>query len=198
MRDRENRYLTGNFAPVHEEVTAVDLPVTGTIPEPARRPLPAQRAEPGAPLDPATYHWFTGDGMVHGVRLRDGKAEWYRNRWVRGERCDRRARRAATRRRASTAAWTSARTRTSSATPAARSRSSRPAPAGRADLRARHRRPRATSTARCPDGFTAHPKRDPADRRAARGRRTSGARATSAVHRRRHRRPGPQGRRRSR
>ena len=21
--------------------------------------------------------------MVHGVRLRDGKAEWYRNRWVR-------------------------------------------------------------------------------------------------------------------
>ena len=30
------------------------------------------------------YHWFIGDGMVHGVRLRDGKAEWYRNRWVRG------------------------------------------------------------------------------------------------------------------
>jgi carotenoid cleavage dioxygenase len=24
-----------------------------------------------------------GDGMVHGVRLRDGRAEWYRNRWVR-------------------------------------------------------------------------------------------------------------------
>ena len=29
------------------------------------------------------YHWFIGDGMVHGVRLRDGRAEWYRNRWVR-------------------------------------------------------------------------------------------------------------------
>ncbi|MBW8767602.1 MAG: carotenoid oxygenase family protein, partial [Geodermatophilales bacterium] len=28
-------------------------------------------------------HWFVGPGMVHGVRLRDGKAEWYRNRWVR-------------------------------------------------------------------------------------------------------------------
>ena len=27
-------------------------------------------------------HWFFGDGMVHGVRLADGKAEWYRNRWV--------------------------------------------------------------------------------------------------------------------
>ena len=23
--------------------------------------------------------------MVHGVRLRDGKAEWYRNRWVRSK-----------------------------------------------------------------------------------------------------------------
>ncbi|MFZ4721467.1 MAG: carotenoid oxygenase family protein, partial [Ilumatobacteraceae bacterium] len=27
-------------------------------------------------------HWFFGDGMVHGVSLRDGKAEWYRNRYV--------------------------------------------------------------------------------------------------------------------
>ena len=30
--------------------------------------------------DPATYHWFTGDGMVHGLWLRDGKASTYRNR----------------------------------------------------------------------------------------------------------------------
>ena len=28
-----NRYLTENFAPVHEEVTAADLEVTGTVPE---------------------------------------------------------------------------------------------------------------------------------------------------------------------
>ena len=27
------------------------------------------------PLDPETCHWFTGDGMVHGVRLREGTAE---------------------------------------------------------------------------------------------------------------------------
>ena len=31
---------------------------------------------------PATHHWFMGDGMVHGVRLRGGRAEWYRNRYV--------------------------------------------------------------------------------------------------------------------
>ncbi|MGH3922332.1 MAG: carotenoid oxygenase family protein, partial [Pseudonocardiaceae bacterium] len=34
-------------------------------------------------VDPKIYHWFAGDGMVHGVRLRDGKAQWYRNRWIR-------------------------------------------------------------------------------------------------------------------
>ena len=28
-----NRYLEGSMAPVADEVTAVDLPVTGTIPE---------------------------------------------------------------------------------------------------------------------------------------------------------------------
>ncbi len=28
------------------------------------------------------YHWFDGDGMVHGIRLEDGRAS-YMNRWVR-------------------------------------------------------------------------------------------------------------------
>ncbi|MBX6387151.1 MAG: carotenoid oxygenase family protein, partial [Microbispora sp.] len=31
-------------------------------------------------------HWFVGHGMIHGIRLRDGRAEWYRNRWVRTKR----------------------------------------------------------------------------------------------------------------
>jgi carotenoid cleavage dioxygenase len=34
-------------------------------------------------VDPARHHWFLGTGMVHGVRLRDGRAQWYRNRFVR-------------------------------------------------------------------------------------------------------------------
>ena len=29
------------------------------------------------------YHWFIGDGMIHGVELDAGGARWYRNRWVR-------------------------------------------------------------------------------------------------------------------
>jgi carotenoid cleavage dioxygenase len=35
------------------------------------------------PREGETAHWFLGDGMVHGVSIRNGKAEWYRNRWVR-------------------------------------------------------------------------------------------------------------------
>jgi carotenoid cleavage dioxygenase len=75
-------YLSGNYAPVGEEVTAFDLPVIGELPvELAGRYL-RNGPNPIGEVDPATHHWFVGDGMVHGIRLRDGKAEWYRNRYV--------------------------------------------------------------------------------------------------------------------
>ena len=77
-----NRYLEGNFAPVQEEVTGFDLPVTGSIPPELNGRLLRIGPNPVMPEDPATYHWFTGTGMVHGVRLREGNAEWYRNRFV--------------------------------------------------------------------------------------------------------------------
>ena len=80
-----NRYLEGNFAPVTEEVTAYDLAVTGSIPRELSGRLLRIGPNPVVPQDPATYHWFTGTGMVHGVRMRDGKAEWYRNRFVRAD-----------------------------------------------------------------------------------------------------------------
>ncbi|HEV3225789.1 MAG TPA: carotenoid oxygenase family protein, partial [Acidimicrobiales bacterium] len=65
-----------------EEVTAVDVAVTGTIPDHLDGRYLRNGPNP-IDADPATYHWFTGFGMVHGVRLRDGRAEWYRNRYVR-------------------------------------------------------------------------------------------------------------------
>ena len=83
----QNRFLHGPFAPVEEEITAFDLPVTGSVPaELSGRylrngPNPLGLEDPGYRFWEG--HWFLGPGMVHGVRLRDGKAEWYRNRWVR-------------------------------------------------------------------------------------------------------------------
>jgi len=37
---------------------------------------------PVKPPNPKSYHWFMGSGMVHGLRLKDGQAQWYRNNYV--------------------------------------------------------------------------------------------------------------------
>ncbi len=77
-----SRYLDGPYGPVEEELTVFDLPVEGELPvELAGRYL-RNGPNPIEPVDPTTHHWFVGDGMVHGIRLRDGRAEWYRNRYV--------------------------------------------------------------------------------------------------------------------
>ena len=83
MTTVENRYLTGNYAPVANEVTATELAVTGSLPEVLSGRYLRNGPNPFSAPEPSTYHWFAGDGMVHGIRLRDGRAEWYRNRWVR-------------------------------------------------------------------------------------------------------------------
>jgi carotenoid cleavage dioxygenase-like enzyme len=79
------RYLEGSFAPVSEEITAFDLPVTGRIPAGLSGRYLRNGPNPLGLDDPAMHHLFVGEGMVHGVRLRDGSAEWYRNRWVRSK-----------------------------------------------------------------------------------------------------------------
>jgi carotenoid cleavage oxygenase len=83
MKSIGNKYLEGNFGPVREEVTITELPVTGSVPDYLTGRYIRTGPNPITDPDPATYHWFLGTGMVHGVRLRDGRAEWYRNRYVR-------------------------------------------------------------------------------------------------------------------
>jgi carotenoid cleavage oxygenase len=75
------RFLRGNFAPVDDELDVADLAVEGSIPPALSGHLLRVGPNP-IDADPATYHWFLGDGMVHSVELRDGTAS-YRNRWVR-------------------------------------------------------------------------------------------------------------------
>ncbi len=83
-RPSENPYLGGNYAPVEQQLTAVDLRVTGEIPADLEGRWLRNGPNPGSDIDPAVHHWFLGQGMVHGVRLRGGRAEWYRNRRVVG------------------------------------------------------------------------------------------------------------------
>lgn len=78
-----NAYLEGNFGPVAEEVTITDLEVSGTLPAALNGRYLRNGPNPVVAPDPLRYHWFTGDGMLHGLRLEDGRAGWYRNRWVR-------------------------------------------------------------------------------------------------------------------
>lgn len=60
------------------------MEVAGTIPDYLDGRYLGNGPNPIGEIDPEHTHWFIGDGMVHGIRIRDGKAEWYRNRWVRG------------------------------------------------------------------------------------------------------------------
>jgi carotenoid cleavage dioxygenase len=76
-----NPFLTGLFAPVNREITADELPVIGEIPNDLEGVY--LRNGPNPLFEPrGRYHWFDGDGMVHAVAFRDGKAT-YRNRWIR-------------------------------------------------------------------------------------------------------------------
>src|SRR5499427_6505144 len=78
-------YVAGNFAPLRSEVTAIDLEVIGRIPDALTGRFLRIGPNPIDELDLVRlvrHHWFAGSGMVHGLRLRDGKAEWFRSRFV--------------------------------------------------------------------------------------------------------------------
>lgn len=77
-------FRPGNYGPVTDELTAFDLPVDGRIP----LELNGWYLRNGPNPREAGGHWCTGEGMVHGVRLENGRAAWYRNRWVRTENFD--------------------------------------------------------------------------------------------------------------
>jgi 8'-apo-carotenoid 13,14-cleaving dioxygenase len=80
--DMPHPYLSGIHAPMDAELTIDNLHVTGTIPAELDGRYIRIGPNPVAKPNPASYHWFTGDGMVHGVKLQGGKALWYRNRWI--------------------------------------------------------------------------------------------------------------------
>jgi carotenoid cleavage dioxygenase len=77
---RIDPYLSGNFAPVRSE-DDFELTVVGEIPAGLNGAF--YRNGPNPQFDPIDdYHWFAGDGMIHGFFVENGQAR-YRNRYVR-------------------------------------------------------------------------------------------------------------------
>lgn len=82
LKPSNHPYLNGAWTPLHEEVNATELVVlSGTIPTDIDgvylRNTENQVHEPLG-----RFHPFDGDGMIHQIEFRDGKAS-YRNRYVR-------------------------------------------------------------------------------------------------------------------
>ncbi|MBE9199214.1 MULTISPECIES: carotenoid oxygenase family protein [unclassified Nodularia (in: cyanobacteria)] len=75
-----NPYLNSNFEPIREEITTDTLKVIGELP--ANLSGMFVRNGPNPQWSPiGQYHWFDGDGMLHGVRISNGQAT-YCNRYV--------------------------------------------------------------------------------------------------------------------
>ena len=77
--------FNGPYAPVHEEVFAeLPLPAGVTLPKDLEGAYVRNGPNPwwNLPTEDQNYHWFLGTGMVHTVRLKDGKA-WYNNHILR-------------------------------------------------------------------------------------------------------------------
>lgn len=77
-------FLEGNFAPYRSEGKFDSLEIVGKIPDDLNGVL--LRNGPNPQFDPVgSYHWFNGDGMLHAIRINQGRAS-YDNKWVRTER----------------------------------------------------------------------------------------------------------------
>lgn len=83
---RSTTHLLGSgYRPVTDETTSTDLHVLGTLPPQLDGTFLRIGPNAHGGHDPAVDHAFGGDGMVHALRLGDGRAHWYRNRWLRGD-----------------------------------------------------------------------------------------------------------------
>lgn len=77
----DSPYLQRTFAPQQHETSIDRLEVIGRLPDDVEGMFVRNGSNPRfAPR--GRYHWFDGDGMLHGVSLRDGQAS-YANRFVR-------------------------------------------------------------------------------------------------------------------
>ncbi len=81
QRFPDDRFLSGNFAPVRAECDALDLEIEGDWPEGLAGTFVRNGPNPLYPPRDK-YHLFSGDGMIHAFDIEGGRVA-YRNRWVR-------------------------------------------------------------------------------------------------------------------
>ena len=73
-------YVQGQYRPQLKETSKTALKVRGAIPTDLAGRYFRNGHNP--PPDLVKAFWFGGQGMIHGVRINKGRAEWYRNRFV--------------------------------------------------------------------------------------------------------------------
>ncbi len=81
LEPNDHPYRNGAWTPVFEEVDADELEIIGTIPADIDG-LYVRNTENPVHDSIGRYHPFDGDGMIHALRISNGKAH-YRNRFVR-------------------------------------------------------------------------------------------------------------------
>ena len=79
--EEKNNFLEKNFAPVSEEVSVECTEVIGEIPKDIDGVFLRIGPNPVYVKSVKDYHWFDGDGMIHRMLLKDGKAS-YQNKWL--------------------------------------------------------------------------------------------------------------------
>lgn len=77
-----NPLIEGAYTPVPAEQTSTSMRVTGALPVELNGTFVRIGPNPIRVPNPGAHHWFAGEGMVHGVRLREGRADWFGSRWV--------------------------------------------------------------------------------------------------------------------
>ena len=80
QKTAKDKYLQGNYKPVHDLLDQDNLEVVGEIPTDLNGAY--MRNGPNPAFDPISYTYpFDGDGMIHAVYIQNGKAR-YKNRYV--------------------------------------------------------------------------------------------------------------------
>lgn len=77
----ENPYLHGIFGPVNE-VEKREFKVIGEIPQHLTGLLLRIGPNPIHVENPDCYHWFTGDGMLHALKIEQGQAVWFKSHYI--------------------------------------------------------------------------------------------------------------------